>query len=75
MMFLKKEQKKLLSQLFKIWDIAFMIFNMFISGSAVYRMTRRHEGVEAQTVFAQYLDQHFPDERLKKIYPNMSYAD
>lgn len=54
--------------------VVFMIFNSLISGLAVYRMSQRHENIPASNVIAEFLDKHYPDERLQKIYANMTYV-
>lgn len=46
--------------------------NMAISGAAVYRWTEREEGVLPSGAFDEFLDRHYPDEKLEEIYPNMT---
>lgn len=46
----------------------FMLFNICISGFAVYRDTERRAGVMPSNQFEVYLDTHFPAERLQEIY-------
>lgn len=58
---------KILTILFTL----FMIFNIAISSFAIARQTERREGVMAKTAFAQFLDQKYPDNYLKTVYPNM----
>ena len=53
----------------------FMIWDMGISAAAVIRKTERHYDIPAANVIDEYLDEHFPDELLDFIYPNMKYAD
>lgn len=55
--------------------LVFMIFDSAISGLAVARMSTRREGVPAATAVEEFLDRHYPDERLRKIYPNMVYVE
>lgn len=55
--------------------VVFMAWNMTISGLAVSRQTARHEGIPATNSFEVFLDEHYNDERLKKVYPNMVPAD
>lgn len=56
--------------------IVFMIINMIISSLALSRYTERNTQTETITSseFTQsinsFLDEHFPDERMEKIYPN-----
>lgn len=49
----------------------FMILNMAISGLAIWRQADRKVGVPSSTWLTQFLDETYPDEFLKKIYPNM----
>lgn len=53
----------------------FMIFNMAISSLAVMRQTERHEGVPAEDPVREFLDRHYTDEFLAKIYPNMIFVE
>ncbi len=52
--------------------IGFMIINASLSGLTLSRYNERQK--EGQTVqqdsWIRFLDQHFPDERMEKIYPN-----
>lgn len=50
--------------------IVFMVVNMSISALTLGRYTQRYRGQEAVTPFEYFLDEHFPDERMKKIYPS-----
>lgn len=52
---------------------AFMIFNSFMSGSTVYRWYERTQGKEASNIFETYIDKHYPDTRMKKIYANLEF--
>lgn len=52
----------------------FMIFNMAISALAVYRQSQRRMDIPAQNQLDVFLDRHYPDDYLKKIYPNMQLA-
>ena len=54
--------------------LVFMILNSAISGLAVARMSARYAGEPATNALEQFLDDHYPDERLQKIYPNMVYV-
>lgn len=54
---------------------AFMLANSLVSGGAVLRMAQRYEGVPATSSWQRAMDQHFPDERLKRIYPSMVHTD
>ena len=49
----------------------FMVFNIAISSLALARYTERHTAsVPSSTAVGQFLDSHFPDERMERIYPN-----
>lgn len=50
--------------------VVFMILNMVISGLALARYSSRAAGNAADNVVEQFLDEHYPDERMEKIYPN-----
>lgn len=59
-----------------IWILTlFMIFNTFISGAAVARMSQRRAGAPAPSKIGHFLDEHYPDDRLQKIFPNMVYTE
>lgn len=53
----------------------YMIFNMSISAAAVYRQTQRSDGIEATNAIESFLDETYPDEFLKEMYPNMSKVE
>ena len=55
--------------------LAFMIFNTVMSGLTVLRWTNRREGVPAANAFERYLDIHYPNERMEKIYANMIFPE
>lgn len=55
--------------------LAFMIFNSAMSGLTVLRWTNRRAGQPATNAFEAYLDRHYPDERMQKIYANMIFPD
>ena len=51
--------------------IAFMAFNIVISSLALARYTERHTlSSPSSTPVGQFLDDHFDDERMERIYPN-----
>ena len=39
------------------------------------RQTERHEGVAANDAVREFLDRHYTDEFLAKIYPNMIFVE
>ena len=49
----------------------FLIIDIFLSFSAVLRMNLRRHNVPTFTPYGQFLDTKYPDERIKKAYPNM----
>lgn len=51
--------------------VLFLVFDLFISATAVKRQTNRHMGIEAGNVYEQFLDKEYPDEVMDKIYVNM----
>lgn len=50
--------------------IVFMIFNIIMSMLALGRYTSRQTNPQADSSVTRFLDTHFPDERMKRIYPN-----
>lgn len=51
----------------------FLCIDIFLSFSAVIRQYLRHENIPAYTPYGQFLDTVYPDERVKKAYPNMEF--
>ena len=54
--------------------VVFMALNMGLSAMAVSRQTERHNGAPAQSGMDHFLDRHYPDELLWRVYPNMLSA-
>ena len=50
--------------------IIFMTFNVTISYLAVDRQVKRHQGIKATNNISKFLDNHYTDEYLAKIYTN-----
>lgn len=54
--------------------IVFMVFDILLSAAALARyeerQTVRNAGTEAVSSFDEFLDTHFDDERMERIYPN-----
>ncbi|MDD3692359.1 MAG: putative ABC transporter permease [Oscillospiraceae bacterium] len=50
---------------------AFMLFNMLISLLALERQSQRRVEAKPANAIARFLDKQYPDEFLKKKYPNM----
>ena len=58
--------------------IVFMIFNMLISAAALSRYTARHTDADAfsnPNAITEFLDTHFTDQRMERIYPNAKIVD
>lgn len=55
--------------------IVFMVFNMAISGMALARYTVRQTRPEAENGIDAFLDGHFPDSRIERVYPNLKIVD
>ena len=53
--------------------VVFMIINTIMSASVIYRMKKRMDEVKASNKFWKYIDRHYPDEKVRKIYPNMVF--
>lgn len=49
--------------------IVFMVLNMAVSALALARYSERAKGVEPRYEIGQFLDEHYPDERMERIYP------
>ena len=63
--------RRILEKGFFFLLIVFMIFNIIMSGLALSRYSvRKTEGTEASTEIEYFLDEHFTDERMERIYPN-----
>ncbi len=62
---------KILTWLF----LVFFIINIIVSGFVMARWTLRTEGKEATSPIAQYIDEHYPDERMQKIFPNWVFSE
>lgn len=54
---------------------AFMLVNCMVSGLAVLRWSERIDGMAAENAYEQFMDLHFPDERMEAIYANMDFGD
>lgn len=59
-----------------VWVLSvFMVLNMLISMAAVLRMSERHYQIPAENRIERFLDRHYPDEYLKKVFPSMVYVE
>ncbi|MCM1364467.1 MAG: putative ABC transporter permease [Faecalibacterium sp.] len=54
--------------------IAFFIFDASISAAAGIRMDKRAQGIQPQNFVEEYLDNHFDDDRMHRIYANSQSA-
>lgn len=54
--------------------LGFMIFNTIISAIAVDRMSKRRNNIMPSTSIEVFLDNTYPDQFLKEVYPNMMYV-
>ncbi|MDO5602072.1 MAG: putative ABC transporter permease [Oscillospiraceae bacterium] len=56
------------------WVLAvFMLFNIVMSGLAVGRWEQRVKGFPPSTAIGEYLDEHYPDQRMHDIFPGMNF--
>ena len=53
-----------------LFFIVFFVFDSFVSATAGLRMDKRDAGQAPNNAYEQYLDNHFPDERMNEIYAN-----
>ena len=51
----------------------FLLLDCIISVVAVGRWSQRVNGVEATTVIEEFLDEHYPDERMERVFANMEF--
>ena len=51
----------------------FMVWNATISSLAAARRNERVHNIPAESRIDEYLDEHYPDEFLDKIFTNMRY--
>lgn len=55
--------------------LVFMIFNSVMTLFTSLRWTARREGIEPRNAFEAYLDEHYPDERMQKIFANAEFTE
>lgn len=59
-----------------VWAfVIFFVFDAGISAAAAMRMNAREKGAEPSNRFEIFLDEHFDDERMHKIYANSRDVD
>ena len=57
------------------WALAaFMVLNAAMSVVTVYRWSQRVQNVEAPNAFWEYIDEHYPDERMEGVFANMEFG-
>lgn len=54
---------------------AFMVLNTLVTGACVLRWAQRHEGRATSGRIGAYLDAHYPDARMEKIFSNLEFTD
>ena len=54
--------------------VVFMSCNMLLSGMVLARYSARTEGAEAQNTMESWIDSHYNDQKVERIYPNMKDA-
>lgn len=60
----------------KVWTYIFLIImipNITLSALAVRREVARINHVKADSVIDRFLDEHYPNSYMKKVYPNMIF--
>ena len=55
--------------------VVFMVGNMAVSALAFGRYVERSMDVPAQNSVARFLDDHYPDERIERVYPSAKFVD
>ena len=55
--------------------LVFMVFNTAMTGLTALRWTARRHGVPAQNALDAYIDAHYPDERMQKIFANAEFTE
>lgn len=54
-----------------VFLVLFMAVDMLLSAMALARYDARYQGQPAQTALGEFLDGHFDDEYLMRVYPNL----
>ena len=52
----------------------FFIFNILMSGAAMFRWSQRIDGIAPSNPFWEFIDERFPDSRMEKVYANMEFV-
>lgn len=53
--------------------VIFMSVNILLSGLALDRYSKRHDGLPAESEIAELMDDWFPDPYMEKVYPNIKF--
>lgn len=53
---------------------AFMLFNSLMTGLTTLRWMNRRQGAPAHNAVEAYFDQHYPDERMQRIFSNLEFT-
>jgi uncharacterized membrane protein len=54
--------------------LLFMVCNISLTGLALWRYTERQEGIAANDSVDHWMDEHYPDAKMAKIFPNAKSA-
>ena len=58
------------------WALSvFMVCTIILSALALDRYTQRSAGDAPQTTLGLFLDRHYPDQRIERVYPNAKIVD
>ena len=59
-----------------VWALTlFLVVDMLVSGLALLRYSARHAGEPADAPWEVYMDQHFGDEVMERIYPKAVFTE
>ena len=53
----------------------FLIADTIFTSIVLYRWSRRHKGIEAQSRFLRFIDSRYPDEKMEKRFNNWYFTD
>src|SRR5574344_1946319 len=53
----------------------FLFYDILLSGLALYRQKERRKNIPPTNFIQRFIDKTYTDEKLKKIYPNMTIKD